>query len=382
MKARAIGLPVFVTAVGATVALASLADSGAATPGTHHRVRVRDEVNQPAVARGFLYYRSSAGNREALKRLELATGERKSVYRTTSESFSIDALRAGSGQIAIGLAGEVGSRRFETAVLGFPSDRVGHRTIASGHYLFSRGGDRSRDCGSVVSLEDVAPDGTIATEEATDPCGSASDANESTLRGHRPDGSQRELYRRAVSGAFDLVGDESTTRLVGDRLLVWSERAARVRDLRNGSVRVVRRTSARTGLFFADLSPAGEIVVGEADFRRRRLLVTVRWLRTTDQATDGRTIFRSRAVIADARFCGDRLVLWTTGRTGRQRLVVWENGRRRVAYGGRAPVGNWEVEGASCDADIYAIVFDTGSRRSTIDAFRMAPTGIEPALRP
>ena len=114
------------------------------------RLVLKDVVDQPVVADGSVYYRSLSGERDVLKRLDLRTGRRTLLYRASRESFSINEVRAGGGQVAIGVWGEIGTRRLRSAVIVFSTADRRRRTVAAGREVVLHRGELP--CGREVSL--------------------------------------------------------------------------------------------------------------------------------------------------------------------------------------------------------------------------------------
>ena len=80
---------------------------------------------------------------------------------------------------------------------------------------------------------------------------------------------------------------------------------------------------------------------------------------------------RSRTRLPDVRFCGDKLVVWSVGPDGRQRVTVRRPGLPSATYRGPVRVPAGKVRGFACDSGSYALVTDAGRRRATVDVFRL-----------
>ena len=348
--------------------LAALAPGAFAQGVAHSRLRVTDEITRPDLAGGVLVYRSPGPRGDDLKALDLETGTRVLMYDTGSASMSIEAVRAVPGLVAIGLRAKTGRDGLATGVLAFAAAAPGARFVTASGFTKSDG-DGGAGCGGVLTLEDLAPDGTILTEEAIDPCRRAR-ARASVIRGYGLDGQPREIWRLGVTGALRVLENRKRVSLVGSRLLIWSLASARLVSLPSGSSRVALPSAPRTVLYQADANPAGRLVAAELTLRRSRTAARVRSVARS--APRGGTVLSvSHARLPDARFCGDSLVVWSLGPDGRQRVTATRPGLPAARYRGGARVPEGRIRGFACDSRTYAVISDTGRRRATLDLFRL-----------
>jgi len=341
--------------------------SGASAQGlSHSRLHVADRVTQPALTGGALVYRSPGPRGDDLKVLDLATGRRVLLHDTGSAAASIESVRAVPGLAAIGVRARTGRDGLATGILSFAADAPGPRVVTARGFTMSDGAGGA-GCGGVVTLEDLTPDGVIVTEEAVDPCGRSA-ARASVVRTYGPAG-EHEIWRLGARGALELLEDRKRVSFAGRRLLVWSLASARL--VRPGSSSVALPSARSTVLYQADASARGRLVAAELTVGRPGTLARVRSLAGRAPPRGGRVLTRSRARLPDARFCGERLVVWSVGPGGRQRLRVRRPGHPPVGYRGGTRVPSGRISGFACDSGSYAVVTRTGRRRAVVDVFRL-----------
>jgi hypothetical protein len=354
------------------VALVAALPVGALAQGvTHTRLRVPDEIRRPDLTGHALLYRSPGPRGDDLKALDLATGTRVLIYDTGSPATLIESVRAVPGRVAIGLRRKTGPNVLATGVLAFGADAPGGRFVTGGGFTTS-GGRGGAGCGAVTTLEDLAPDGTVVTEEAVDGCGRrGAFARVSVIRAHATDGRAWDVWRHGVTGALQLLEDRKRVSLLGGRLLIWSTGLARLVNLTNGLSSVALPSARRTLIYQADADATGRLVAAELALGQRRTIARVRSVAPGAPRRGGTVLSRSRRRLPDARFCGPNLVVWSVGRDGGQRLTVRRRGRPTVRYRGDVPVPAGKFRGFACDSRTYALITDTGRRQAAVDVFRL-----------
>ena len=348
--------------------LAVLPAGASAQQVAHSRLQVPDEITQPDLAGGALVYRSPGPRGDDLKVLDLGTGARVLLYDTGSADTSIESVRAVPGWVAIGVRSKTGRDGLATGVVTFAADSSGPRFLTASGFTMSDG-NGGAGCGGVTTLEDLTAEGVVVTEEAVDPCDRAP-ATASTIRTYGPAG-KADIWRVGVTGALELLEDRKRATLIGGRLLIWSLESARLVRLPSGSSRVVLPSAGRTVLYQADAGGTGRLVAAELTVRRPGTVARVRSIGEGARPRGGTVLSRSRTRLPDVRFCGDKLVVWSVGPDGRQRVTVRRPGLPSATYRGAARVPAGKVRGFACDSGRYALITDTGRRRATVDVFRL-----------
>lgn len=334
----------------------------------HSRLRVADEITRPDLAGQALFYRSPGPRGDDLKALDLSTGARQLLFDTGSPDSSIESVRAVPGRVAIGVRSRTGRDGLATAIVTFAADAPGPKFVTASGFTMSDG-NGGAGCGGVVTLEDLAPDGTVVTEEAVDPCGRAP-ATASVIRGYAPGGESADLWRLGTVNAPLLLEDRKRVTLAGGRLLIWSVRSARLVDLLSRAGRVALPSARGTVLYQVDATAGGRLVAAELSITRPQTEARVRSV-PRGSPRRGAVLARSATRLPDARFCGERLVVWSVRPDGRQRVTVRRPGLRTVEYRGPARVPAGKIRGFACDPETYAVATDTGRRRATVDLFRL-----------
>ena len=327
-------------------------------------------VGDAVVEDGAVYYRSFTRRREVVKRLDLETGKRRVVYGHALEPFSISGIRAGGGRVVIEVSApreeDFVSRVLEIAPGG------GDPTLVVEKRLVTR--DNEGDCGGLVVLKDVGPNGEILTEEGTAPC---EDPREgfATLKVYAG-GSPREIGRHGVEDVFDLV-DGPARKLASGRLLTWTDTRATVTELATGSTRRVARRGRRWLFQDVDLDSAGDVLATEFIFGRgRRYREAVRLVRPTDRSTGGKLLFRSRRGFEVAGFCGEALAEYSLSGRGVERLRLRPNADSapRLLHRGKPPTKREFSFEFACDESAFALLRSIGDpERTRIETFSPAP---------
>ena len=213
---------------------------------------------------------------------------------------------------------------------------------------------------------DVSPEGTVLVEEATHPC-RATARGSTAISAHEPSGERREIDRFPDSDALLRLRYDATWRYVNNRLLVWTDREATLRDLRDGSVRRLKPAARKTVFYEMELGPNGDVAATEAKLARRRsFAMRLRLIRPGDPAEGGRVLRPFARRVIDGRFCGDRLVQWRVGRDGRPVLTVTEPGQTPISHRGRRTIPTGTIDTVSCDPRHHAVFFDRAKGRGWV----------------
>ena len=291
------------------------------------------------VTDGALIYQGEGHEGSVIRRLQLDSGMRSTIYAAPNRRTSVFRMEAGGGRVA------------------FESGPQGVRILT----MDARGGQlvevaRSRDdgrgvCGGSARLLDVSSSGEVLYESTTVPCPSR--RGRYTLSAQSADGTLRTLLSRRVRRVY-LRDQPPFRQLEGDQLVTWGDRLVRVRDLATGRVRrFVPR--ARFGAFGEPAVAAdGHVLLVEfRDVKRTPFpLQTIRLVRPSGASE---VVHRRQRVYGEPHFCGDRAVLRTFNQRGRLRLSLLDP---------KVPVfeGVMDPEAlASCDARHFVLLtVDTG----------------------
>jgi hypothetical protein len=346
--------------MGALVAGVLLAPSASAAPPRHTFV-LNEGARTPAVVGNSLFYLSDTRTEEVVKRLDLTTGQRARVFGRRSGAYSLGALRAGGGRVAVEVddnspRGGLGSAVVELDPTGAPP------------HTLARGVLRTRArCGLQVSLEDVSQDGAVLVDRTTIECS-------------RRARDRHVLERYGIGPPTELVrwversGDEGPAwRLAATRLLKTTEHGVRVTDLVTRQIRRFRPSRRGSVLGFGDLDSSGNLTIAQLRFRRRSMHEVLRLLRPTDSLASGRVLFDGRTSGSEPRFCGTRLVEHRVS-PATEELFVHDDpfGPPRQIFSSTRPGATGLDLELGCDPDT-AVIADAGHKQTVIEVVPLAP---------
>jgi hypothetical protein len=270
------------------------------------------------VSDGSLYY---LGDRGTVKRLELDTGVKSTVYKAPDRYTHISELEAGGGRLAFE------TTRRAVRIFAMNDDGTGLKEIARSRAF-------ARDCGGMLRLLDVSPSGKLLYDDVRVRCSTHRGRHKVVAYGSRP----RTLVSTPAETLFLTMGPP-WRQLVGQQLVTWGDRLVRVRNLASGRTRRFRPPDLRSSFAEPAVAADGRVLLdvyrsmGRGEFP----LQTIRLVSASGTST---VVHRMQRVYGQARFCGDRPLLHTFSQRGSLRIRLLE-----------PPV---EVAAARLDLDVEA----------------------------
>ena len=259
------------------------------------------------VTDGALIYQSYHRRRSVIRRLELESGLKSTIYTAPSRHTSVFRMKADGGRVA-----------FETGPRGVRIMAMDARGGAVEEIAWGRDDGRGV-CGSQARLLDVSSSGEVLYERATFSCRTR--RGRYMLRGRSPGGRVRTLRARPVDSVY-LGGLEPPYRLLaGNQLVTWGPRLIRVRDLATGRVRRFVPRDRLSEFGEPDVAADGRVYLDEFRYmgRGKFPLQTIRLVRPGGASE---VVHRRQRVYGQAHICGDRAVLHTFNQRGRLRLSL------------------------------------------------------------
>jgi hypothetical protein len=307
------------------------------------------DAHDGVVTDGSLYYRSSRGGRGTIRRVELDSGRKTTVFTAPNRRTHLSELEAGGGRVAV----ETTANGVRILALDAATGAIAE--IARGHDY------ERRDCGRTLKLHDVSPSGEILYEEAVVRCGRR--RGRQFVRAHSSGSGTRTLTSRGTDTVF-ISMDAPYRSLAGDQLVSFGSRIARVRNTVTGAVRRFRPADRLSTLARVSVAADGRLIINEFRFMGRdrpRQTITL-----VDPSGARTAVYRTRRAFGETLFCGERPVMNTFSQRGRMRLRILDPPQE--VFDGS--LRDWDSE-SSCDGSHFVLVVRVHGEPNLVQVYEL-----------